>query len=321
MAIRRKVFICKFGRNSELDNKEKWQTKFSADNFRDNIVSHNLQTGEFAIVNDISQQLQQEQTTGTIQHEYFFLVVEQIGSINIRSTSQDFVSGYFAKSTRYLSSMVDFETGVVSDQNLRLKESGSTPSRFVYFLNDRHLYYEYNKNGVSFFDGRFYRYIDAIYGEDTIKIYPVMKNESMEQAIQRSHMKKLTLRVAATNVGFVNKLIGLPVSKQFAQSLGDENYQITVIVSSNRKSRLGENFVTGVWKAYNNFRRKEEIKKLEFLPEDDDPLILTKDLRYKFEKNFTTLSHRSKRIEEVDFRNKVISHYKDNIDAINGALE
>lgn len=321
MPIRRKILVCKFGENTELNTKEKWLSKFSASNFKDNIVSYNLETSQFSIVNDITQQLQSEEQSGTIQHEYFFLIVEQIGTTDINGTNIDYVSGYFAKSTRYLSAMIDFESGQLTDQNLRLKESGSNPSRFIYYINDRILYYEYNKNGVSFFDGRFYRYLDSIFGEDTIKIYTVMKTEAMEQAIQRSHMKKLTLSVAASNVGFVNKLIGLPIPKRFAESLGDENYKITIIVSSNRKSRLGENFITGVWNAYNNFRRKDELKKLEFLPEDDDPLILTKDLRQKYEDSFQTVSHRSKRILEEDFRNKILNHYRQHRTEINGVLQ
>lgn len=321
MGIRRKAFLCKLGDNTELNTADKWLQKFSKTKFRDNLVSHHLTTGNYALVNNISEQLQTEEESGEIQHEYFFLIVEKKGTIEIDDEESEFVSGYFAKSTRWLHTMVDFEDGNMQDQNLKLKQSGSTPSRFVYLIKSRILYYEYNKNGVSFFDGRFYRYLDTIFGEDTITLDPVMKIESMEQAIQRSHMKKVSLKVAASNVRFVNQLIGLPVPKRFAESLGDENYNITIIVSSNRNSRLGENFITGVWNSYNNFRRKDEIKKLELLSDDDDPLVLTKDLRYKIERTFKTVSIRSKRIDEDDFISKVKTHFKSNHQNILGAIE
>lgn len=320
MAISKKVYLCSVGENDLLNTGVKWIERFKKENFQNNIVALNIESSEYSKVTNIQEELDREGQTG-IQKEYLFLIVEKTGTCQISGEEKNYVSGYFAKSNRYLSSLVNMENGEISDQSLRLGESASTVSRFVFFIEENILYYEYNRNGVGYFDGRFYRYLDTLFGEDSIMMSPVMFPLAMGQAINANIMKKMELRVAASNVDFVDKLIGLTVSQRFKDSLGPESYNITVIVSSNRTSHLGERFVTGVLDKYSGFRRKEEVKKLVFKSDSDEPYELTKELRYKLEELFETVSPRSKRITEESFRGNIITHYNDKKDEIFGAIE
>jgi hypothetical protein len=305
MTVNRKVYVCRIGENTHLDTKEKWIARFNNERFADNVVAYNTVTGEMRKVTDLQEELEHANT----HTDYFFAVVDEVGTQHVADTDRPFVSGYFVRSNRHLSSLVNFDNGEVSDVNLSLRENASTVSRFLYFADDRTMYFEYNKNGASYFDGKFYRYLDALFGEDAVKIVPIMKPDTMEQVLRGSVTKKIDLKVASSNHRLVKKIIGLPVTQQFAASIGEENYNIEIIISSNRNSSISSTFAGAILDNFKLFRRKDEIKKLEFTPEDGEGLDLTSQLRYMLQRDFDTESARSKRITRDSFKTIVFSDY------------